>query len=97
MGHDAGIRNQLIFLGWVAPEAWGTILSDGQRRGTMTVFKSRYKSLDALFLHLPTLFQPKLQCSEGITLSLSKRVRTFLLQCFHTDLQNRNEGQPLTA
>lgn len=46
------------------------------------ICKSRYTSLDALFLHLPTLLQPTLKCSEGITLFLSKRVRAFPLQGF---------------
>jgi len=83
----------------VALAAWGTILAYGaEKRNYEKVWKSRCKSLDALFLHLPTLFQPKLQCSEGITLwiSLSKRVRAVPLQRFCTD-QNKNEGQHLTS
>lgn len=97
MGHDAGTQNQPIFPGVGGTRSMGNYFGRwAEKRNYDKICKSRYKSLDALLLHLPTLFRPKLQCSEGITLSLSKQERAFPLQCFHTD-QNKNEGQRLTA
>lgn len=98
MDHDARRENQLIFPGMGNTRSIGNYFDRwAEQRNYDKICKSRCKSLDAFFfLHLPTLLQYKLQVSEGITLSLSKWVRTFPLQCFHID-QNKNEGQRLTV